>query len=91
MNSFEALRKEIDDLNAQLLCILDRRAELVELLLVEKQRIGLEVYDAKREKDQLDKIKKSSSGKYTDQALEKIFTAIFDVSKEMQYLKGLDS
>jgi chorismate mutase len=83
MNKLEKLRKQIDQLDKELVSILEKRFSIVKLIGEYKKEVGLPILDQKREQEVLDAKKK-----LVDDAMwphyKKIFQLIMDFSKEVE-------
>jgi monofunctional chorismate mutase len=74
------IRKEIDAVDDQVALLLKKRMRLVGEVAEYKKRTGTKITDSNREREILARICKGESA----EALQKIFTAIIEVSKEEQ-------
>jgi len=88
MKSLEELRKEIDDLDHELLQILAKRMSTVKEVGDIKNVQGLPIIDDKRRQALLDIVgKKAESLHLSKQFVEKLFNAIHDHAVEVQKRK----
>lgn len=82
--SFESLRKQLDDLNLQLLHLINRRAEIVREIGEIKKKHGMQKFDPIRERDMLTNLIKSNKGPFSDRTISHLFKQIFQASLELQ-------
>lgn len=78
------LRKQMDDINIQLLGLLNRRAELVQEIGEVKKKQGINRFDPVRERDMLDQILQHNSGPFDNDTLRHLFKQIFKASLDLQ-------
>ena len=78
------LRQEINRLDAQLVELLNIRAQLAEEIGNLKREEGKDVYDAGRERVVLEKIEALNDGPLSKGALEEIFSSIMTACRELQ-------
>ncbi len=79
------LRDEINHIDAQLLNLLQQRAEISKKVGSLKADTGGEVYVPHRENEILERLKKLNHGIYPIEAIEKIWTEIFLASRAVQH------
>jgi 3-deoxy-7-phosphoheptulonate synthase/chorismate mutase len=77
------LRWRLDAVNLELLRLLEHRARLALEVARLKQRRGLPVYDAQRERDMLDALLAQSRGVLDERELEAVFSRIFAASRSL--------
>lgn len=77
-------RAEIDWLDAQLLCLLNQRAELARELGLLKRRAGLPLADRMRESLILARVLEKNPGPLDDQSVMRIFRRIIRESRRVQ-------
>ena len=77
------LRKQIDAVDRDILVGLEKRMAISRQIGVCKREHGKEILDNSREDDKLDSLKKTA-GFESEQYIEDIYRAIFDVSKDHQ-------
>lgn len=80
----EQRRKSIDLLDAELVRLLNHRAQIASELASVKQSHGLPVHDLRREQQILDQICRQNQGPLDSQALISIFRSIFRESRKLQ-------
>nr|WP_089964450.1 bifunctional 3-deoxy-7-phosphoheptulonate synthase/chorismate mutase [Lihuaxuella thermophila] len=78
------LRKQLDELNLQLLTLLNQRAKLVREIGEIKKKQGVNKFDPEREKDMLDRIVKHNEGPFDDHTVRYLFKQIFKASLDLQ-------
>ncbi|WP_249872030.1 bifunctional 3-deoxy-7-phosphoheptulonate synthase/chorismate mutase [Oceanobacillus saliphilus] len=83
-NEMEQLRKQIDDVNLEILELINRRAELNQQIGQLKTKQSIKRFDPVREREMLDKIKEKNNGPFQNATLEHIFKEIFKASLELQ-------
>ena len=83
---FNSLRKEVSNLNLELLELLVKRGKAVEKLGDFKRSHGLPVFDPEREQQILDGIEHMEHAPYPLESIQSIYQAIFDASKDIQHL-----
>lgn len=83
----ESLRREIDQVNAGLLSLLERRAELVLAIGRIKRSLALPGHDPEREEAMLGRLIEASGGALDAEMIREIFGAIFSASLALQRRK----
>lgn len=61
MENLEKLRKSVDELDKSIIDLLEKRAEISELIGEEKQKLGISIYQPEREKIVIENIQKRSN------------------------------
>lgn len=82
--TLEDLRKEIDQLDDQLLEILNRRMEVVKKVGELKKNKNAIVYRPEREKSIIDRLSRQNTGPLNKAAIEAIFLEIFAISRNIE-------
>lgn len=77
-------RRDLDLLDQKLLALLNRRIRISLEIGKIKRRIGKKIYDAEREKEILDRLKRKNKGPLKEGDLRRIFATIMQVSKKSQ-------
>lgn len=77
-------RKELDLLDKKLLTLLNRRLRITLEIGKIKKGIGKKIYDAEREKEILDRLKRKNKGPLKKGDLKKIFATIMKVCRRSQ-------
>ncbi len=80
----EECRKKIDELDASIVALLNRRAMLARKIGQVKLLAGLPVFDPEREEAVLRRIVNESSGAIDDQALARLYREILNESRRIQ-------
>ena len=84
--AFNSLRKEVSDLNLELLELLVKRGKAVEKLGDFKRSHSLPVFDPEREQQILEGLAHMEHTPYPLESIQSIYQAIFDASKDIQHL-----
>jgi len=77
-------RRNLDLLDQKLLTLLNRRLRISLNIGKMKKGIGKKIYDAEREKEILDRLKRKNKGPLKDGDLRRIFSTIMQVSRKSQ-------
>jgi chorismate mutase len=77
-------RIKIDSLDRKLLILLNKRLRIALKIKKVKKEMGKKIYDPKREKEILDRLKRKNKGPLKDGDLKKIFRMIMKVSRHSQ-------
>lgn len=77
-------RKELDLINQKLLSLLNQRLRISLEIGKVKKEMGKKIYDAEREKEILDRLKRKNRGPMKEEDLRKIFTTIIKVCRQSQ-------
>jgi chorismate mutase / prephenate dehydratase len=77
-------RRNLDLLDQKLLTLLNRRLRISLEIGKIKKGIGKKIYDAEREKEILDRLKRKNKGPLKERDLRKIFATIMQVSRKSQ-------
>jgi len=80
----EKNRRNLDLLDQKLLTVLNRRLRISLEIGKIKKRTGKKIYDAEREKEILDRLKRKNKGPLKERDLKKIFATIMQVSRKSQ-------
>jgi len=78
------LRAELDRVNLELLSLLEERGHLVCQVMSVKGRLDMPRRDDAREREMIGQVVRAATGVYADAMLVKIFTAIFEASRELR-------
>ena len=84
MNSLDLYRKQIDDIDDEILKLLNNRMKSVEAIGRAKQTTGAAIYRPEREKEILDRLKNLNNGKLNAKAIDAIFLEVFAVSRNIE-------
>ena len=87
----DAIRREIDRLDDELLRIFNARAGLALKIWEVKKEKGLPVYDPQREKRIFERMKTANPGPLEDGAIVRLFERVIDESRRLERIrtKGL--
>lgn len=83
-NELDALRKQVEALNLQLLEVINKRGELVQEIGKLKEAQGVNRYDPVRERKMLDLITEHNDGPFETSTLQHLFKEIFKAGLELQ-------
>ncbi|GAB3792065.1 bifunctional 3-deoxy-7-phosphoheptulonate synthase/chorismate mutase [Virgibacillus kimchii] len=84
MENIEQLREQLDEVNADMLSLINKRATLVQQIGEIKSKQGTKRFDPVRERDMLDKITDKNDGPFEDATIQHIFKEIFKAGLELQ-------
>lgn len=84
----EELRQQIDELDASIVSLLNRRAVMSRKIGQIKLRAGLPIVDREREETVLRRVANKNSGEIDDNALGRIYREILNESRKMQDTLG---
>lgn len=79
-----SLRKEVDQINRQLLRLLSQRGKLVSEIGRVQTELGLSHYDPEREEEMLAYLSKENPGPFSDQTIKRLFKEIFKASLHLE-------
>ncbi|MDR0408329.1 MAG: prephenate dehydratase [Campylobacteraceae bacterium] len=85
MKKIGDFRKEIDKVDDEILKLLNQRMKFVKEIGILKHSGGQPVYRPEREKEILDRLKKSADGYINNEAIESIYSEIFAVSRNIEF------
>ncbi|MGN7469709.1 bifunctional 3-deoxy-7-phosphoheptulonate synthase/chorismate mutase [Brevibacillus sp. SAFN-007a] len=83
-DQIETMRKQIDEINLQILELINKRATLVQELGKEKEKLGSSRFDPERERQMLNLIVENNKGPFNDNTVRHLFKQIFQVSLDLQ-------
>ncbi len=78
------LRRQIDEIDVQLISLLNQRAALAEQIGKLKKSLGKNVIDIEREKFIFERLKLLNQGPLSQNSLEEIFKTIISRCREIQ-------
>ena len=87
-NKMIELRKQIDEYNMKIMQLLNERAKIAVLIGKEKEKMGLEKYDVKREEEILKRLKFLNEGPLTDEMICDVFRSVFSTNLELQLMNS---
>jgi len=82
--NLDNLRRQIDELDLQMLRLLNERMAIVERIAALKRQDGIEVQDQAREEAILSRLEEENSGPLSREEVEGIFREIIGVSRAIQ-------
>ena len=77
-------RKEIDLIDQKLLILLNQRLRIALEIRKIKKGIGKKIYDPKREKEVLERLRRKNKGLLKEEDLKKIFATIMKMGRKSQ-------
>jgi chorismate mutase len=77
-------RKVLDFIDQKLLTLLNHRLRIALEIGKIKKEMGKKIYDPKREKEVLERLKRKNKGLLKEEDLKKIFTTIIQVCRKSQ-------
>ena len=84
MDNIEDWRIKIDEIDKKLVDMLNERARCADEIGKIKERLGMEAYSPKREKEVLDNVIKNNNGPLNNLALRRVFERIIDESRKLE-------
>ncbi len=83
-DQIETMRKQIDEINLQILDLINKRAALVQDLGKEKLKQGVNGFDPERERQMLNLLVENNNGPFSDNTVRHLFKQIFQASLDLQ-------
>jgi len=83
-DQIESMRKQIDQINLQILELINQRAALVQEVGKEKEKQGSNRFDPERERQMLNQLVEHNKGPFNDNTIRHLFKQIFQVSLDLQ-------
>lgn len=80
----EQKRNEIDEIDARVVDMLNRRAAIAKEISILKLSAGLPIVDEHREAEVLRRLAQSNHGEISDAAMARIYRSILDESRRIQ-------
>lgn len=84
MNNLDKLREIIDECDREIVMAIEKRFNTVKQVVEYKKQNNLDIYQANREKEVLDKVDSYLNNKDFSQELKSLYIKIMDLSKEIQ-------
>ncbi len=84
MKNREALRREFDEIDAEIIALLERRLQVSGEMGELKRQLDLTIYDPSRESQVLEHLKIHLKDQRLLPLIKRIYTCIFEASKEVQ-------
>jgi chorismate mutase len=85
-DTIEALRAQIDKLDRELVALLNARALCALSVGRLKERLGMPVYQPKREAEVLAHVRSVNAGPLEDDAIQRLFERIIDEARRLERL-----
>ena len=89
MKPIDALRQRIDEIDAELVRLLNARAECALAVGRAKKAAGLDLYQPERESDVLSHVQQINGGPLDDAAVKRLFERIIDEARRLERLADL--
>lgn len=86
MSRLDELRRQIDEIDDQLVRLLSARATCALAIGHEKKAAGLEVYQPTREAEVLEHVQRVNAGPLDDGAVKRLFERIIDEARRLERL-----
>jgi len=83
-DQIETMRRQIDEINLQILDLINKRAALVQELGKEKLKQGINRFDPERERHMLNLLVEHNKGPFSDNTVRHLFKQIFQASLDLQ-------
>ncbi|MGP4108267.1 bifunctional 3-deoxy-7-phosphoheptulonate synthase/chorismate mutase [Virgibacillus sp. L01] len=83
-NEMDELRRQLDDVNTELLDLITNRAKIVQQIGKIKHKQSIKRFDPVRERKMLDELTERNNGPFENSTIEHIFKEIFKASLELQ-------
>ena len=85
-DALQQLRRNISDLNLEILGLLTQRGQLVLQVAKLKRQRGMELADPDREQVMLDELTASNRGPFTNEMIAAIYREVFKASRSLMKL-----
>ena len=85
MRDLEEIRKDIDNVDSEILRLYEERLSLADEVAEYKRANDRPILDAKREREKLDKIASRYTDPFMQQAAEELFVQLMSLSRKKQY------
>jgi chorismate mutase len=82
------LREKIDQLDAQILELINKRAELALAIGEVKKSKGLPVFSPEREEELLSRVRERNNGPLKDDAVARVYAKIIEETRELELSVG---
>ena len=83
-DEINTIREQIDKLDAEIVRLLNERADRALDIGSIKRRDGIPIYSPEREEQVLAMVKEANQGKLTDDAIRRLFERIIDESRRLE-------
>ncbi len=84
MNDIAKWRKNIDELDLELVKLLNQRSQCAIEIGKLKHELNIEIYDPRREEEVIDRILKEANGPLSQEAVKRLFERIIDESRRAE-------
>ena len=78
------LRKEIDDVDRQIVALFEKRMEISERLAAYKQEKGMPIRDEVREAEKIRQVQNLTHTEFNRQHIEELYTLLISLSRKLQ-------
>ena len=78
------LRKEIDDVDAEIVKLFEKRMEISKRLAAYKQRKGIPIRDKAREAEKIAQVQSLTHTDFSRQHIEELYTLLMSLSRRLQ-------
>ncbi len=82
--NLENIRQEIDQVDAQLVCLLEKRMDLVDQVVTYKKSVGKPILDSKREEAIFEKVRSLIKNDQYQESIVATFSDILKHSRQYQ-------
>ena len=89
LKRIEELRRQIDEIDEQLVRLLNARASCALAVGQEKKMLGLEIYQPAREADVLAHVQRLNAGPLDDGAVKRLFERVIDEARRLERIADL--
>lgn len=89
LTPIEDLRRQIDEIDAQLVRLLNARASCALAVGREKKKAGMEVYQPGREAEVLAHVQRLNRGPLDDGAVKRLFERVIDEARRLERIADL--
>jgi len=86
VSRLDDLRRQIDEIDAQLVRLLSARASCALEIGREKKQAGLDLYQPTRETEVLDNVQRLNTGPLDNDAVKRLFERIIDEARRLERL-----
>ncbi|HJR60397.1 MAG TPA: chorismate mutase [Vicinamibacterales bacterium] len=90
MTTIDDLRRRIDEIDAQLVRLLNARAECALTIGQHKKAAGMELYQPERETEVLTHVQAINAGPLDNPAMKRLFERVIDEARRLERLADLE-
>ncbi len=87
MASLEELRKELDEIDSQLVKLYEKRMEVCEAVGEYKVHAGRKVYDRQRENEKMADVVSKVDGEFNKKGVRELYRQLMSMSRKLQYAR----